>query len=459
LSLSINNQSYDSFHFVGILGIGMSAIAQFLVKENRISGSDRGCGAESVQFVELNLRGIGCEISPQDGSGVNDTIGAIVISTAIEESNPDLVRARELNIPVLHRSEILAAIVNSYRTISVTGTSGKSSVSAMIFHTLRESGIDASYIGGANLHTLRDQGFVGNGYRGESDILVIEADESDGTVVRYHPEISVLLNISRDHKEEEEVEEMLLTAASQSKSVVFNGEDVRFSTVTGTSFGFGDSNDIFPKSYESSHRGIETVIGGEQFTIPFPGKHTVANTLATVAAVEKCGVTLQQASSALKNYRGIERRFDRYEVNDTVTVIDDYAHNPEKIAAAISAAQEIAPQITAIFQPHGFGPLKFMFDDLVSMFNEVLRCDDRLIILPVFYAGGTVDRSIDSESLCDKVAKANVVVKDEVANSVAETIREDEAVLLLGARDPSLPQLAQEIQKKLKENKPTGDNR
>ncbi len=427
----------------------MSAIAQFLVKENRISGSDRGCGADSVQFVESNLRGIGCEISPQDGSGVNDQVGAMVISTAIEESNLDLVRARELNIPVLHRSEVLAAIVNSYRTISVTGTSGKSSVSAMIFHTLRESGIDASYIGGANLHTLRDQGFVGNGYRGESDILVIEADESDGTVVRYHPEISVLLNISRDHKEEDEVEEMLLTAASQSKSVVFNGEDPRFKTVSGTSFGFGVESDMHPDSYESSPVGITTMINDEEFTVPFPGKHTVANTLATVATVQKCGVTLEQASSALKNYRGIERRFDRYEVNETVTVIDDYAHNPEKIAAAISAAQEISPQITAIFQPHGFGPLKFMFDDLVEMFNEVLRAEDRLVILPVFYAGGTVDRSIDSARLAEKVSKAVVVEKALVAEQVAKEVRTSEAVLLLGARDPSLPLLAKEIQSQL----------
>lgn len=452
LSLSIKGNKYSSFHFVGILGIGMSAIAQFLVRDCRISGSDRGCGSDAVAFVENSLAGLGCGIFPQDGSGVDASCEAVVISTAIEESNPDLVRARELNIPVLHRSEVLAAIVNSYRTVSVTGTSGKSSVSAMIFHTLRESGVDASYIGGANLHALRDEGKVGNGYRGSSDILVIEADESDGTVVRYHPEISVLLNISRDHKEEDEVEAMLATAASQSKIVVKNGEDPRLENIEGISFGFDSSNDIYPENAESSAVDVKCSIEGEMFSVPFPGMHTVANTLATVACVQKLGLSTEQAAKALSSYRGIERRFDRYPVSENLTVIDDYAHNPEKIAAAITAAQGISEKITAVFQPHGFGPLKFMFDDLREMFAKVLRDRDKLILMPTYFAGGTVDRSLDSDSLVRELPGSELKSRDELPEYIAATVKEPEVVLLLGARDPSLPLLAREIQTLLKGN-------
>ncbi len=450
MSLSINNQSYNSLHFTGILGIGMSAIAQFLAADMKITGSDRGCGSEAVAFPETALRSLGCGIFPQDGSGIDQTCGGVVISTAIEESNPDLIRARELNIPVLHRSEILAAIVNSYRTISVTGTSGKSTVSAMIFHVLRECGIDASYIGGANLHALRDLGMIGNGFRGSSDVLVIEADESDGTVVRYHPELSVLLNISRDHKEEQEVEAMLTTAASQSSFVVKNGEDVRLTAIKGTTFGFGCNNDFFPDTFASSPHGVTGTIKSEPFSVQFPGNHTVSNILATVAAVHYFGVELSHALTALSSYRGIERRFDRYPVSETITVIDDYAHNPEKLAAAIRAAQELSPAVTAIFQPHGFGPLKFMYDDLKTMFAEVIRPSDRLIFLPTYYAGGTVDKSVDSDSLSAELSESVVVNREDLPQYLRTTRRDPDAIILLGARDPSLPILAREIQTVLK---------
>ncbi len=450
MSLSINNLSYSSLHFTGILGIGMSAIAQFLASDMTITGSDRGCGSEAVAFPEQALCSLGCAIFPQDGSGISPTCHGVVISTAIEESNPDLKRARELNIPILHRSEVLAAIVNSYKTISVTGTSGKSTVSAMIFHVLRECKIDASYIGGANLHALRDLGMIGNGFRGSSDVLVIEADESDGTVVRYHPEISVLLNISRDHKEEAEVEAMLSTSASQSRHVVKNGEDVRLKKIAGSTFGFDMTNDLFPDYFASSASGVSGAIRGLPFSVQFPGNHTVANVLATVSAVQKCGITIAQALEALRSYRGIERRFDRYPVSPTITVIDDYAHNPEKIAAAIKAAQELSADVTAIFQPHGFGPLKFMYDDLKSMFLKTIRPNDRLILLPVYYAGGTVDTSVDSQKLCQEIPGSISVERSDLPQYLRTCRRDPDTIILLGARDPSLPLLARDIQLILK---------
>lgn len=451
MSLLINQKNFNSLHFVGILGIGMSAIAQFLSKDVTITGSDRGLGNVSVKNIEMGLNKLGCQLFKQDGSGVTNECDGIVVSTAIEESNPDYQRAIECNIPILHRSEVLAAIVNNHRTIAVTGTSGKSSVSAMIFHALQENRIDASYIGGANLHFLKEEGMIGNSYKGSSDILVIEADESDGSVVRYFPEVSVLLNISRDHKEEEVVEAMLNTVARQSKKSVINGDDTRVSKLPGTTFGFNEIFDFYPNRYSITKDGVSGTICNEKFTFPFPGKHSVANILATVATLSLFDIAVKDVLNALQNYRGIERRFDTYWITDRSLVIDDYAHNPEKITAAVRAAQEFSPHLTAIFQPHGFGPLKFMKEEIIETFSTIFRKEDRAYILPVYYAGGTVDRSVNSLTIAENVENLQYIEREEIIEKLKKEVREDEVIILLGARDPSLPLLAKEISEQLKE--------
>ncbi len=439
MALTIDGTSYKSLHFVGIFGIGMSAIAQFLATDCQVSGSDRAIGDNAVATVEATLRRIGCVVAPQDGSGIDEGCDAIVVSTAIEASNPDLARAAELGIPTLHRSEVLAALVAQHRTISVTGTSGKSSVSAMIFHILREAKLDPSFIGGANLHAIKDSRHLGNSWRGESDLLVIEADESDGTVVNYHPWQSIILNISKDHKEISEVEDLMQTAAAQSDVAIVNGDDARVQTLSPYRFTMSDATDI-----EERDGMVGFKVNGVGFTVPFPGMHTIANSLAAIAAVSQAGVSLSDASRALAEFRGVERRFDRY-TEGRFTLIDDYAHNPEKVAAAIRAAKAVATPLTVLFQPHGFGPLKFLLNEFAEAFRETLTSEDRLFLLPVYYAGGTVDRSVDSTTLA-ALLQGQLTVATPARDDVAALIPDDqETVLLLGARDPSLPTYGNEI--------------
>jgi UDP-N-acetylmuramate--alanine ligase len=446
MSLFINEKEINSFHFVGILGIGMSAIAQYLIKDCRVSGSDRSiCDSDD----ETILKNQGISLFLQDGSGISKQTQALVVSTAIENDNPDIKKANELNIPVLHRSEVLAAIVKNHFSISVTGTSGKSSVSAMIFHILDFAGKNPSFIGGANLHSLRKKNLLGNAFRGDGEILVIEADESDGTVVRYFPKISVLLNISRDHKEISEVLSLLKTASSQSDLTIFNKDDKNFTDFCGKSFGFSRDADYFPIRYSLGENSSTFTIGNATFVLNFTGEHTIKNALAAFAVCKELGIEDKIISAAFATYGGIARRFDKYPASKNILVIDDYAHNPEKIAAAISAAKMRKTPIHTVFQPHGFGPLKFMFDDLKIMFQNSINKDDKLYLLPTFYAGGTADKSVDSDKLADELGDKNRFVFVENRQKLTEIlktcVKENETVLICGARDNSLAVFAKEL--------------
>ena len=450
MSLSINNQTYTNLHFIGIFGIGMSAIAQYLAPQCSITGSDRALNSIDVQDISTGLMACGCSLFEQDGSGITSQTDAIVVSTAIEKSNPDMAQAKKLGIIILHRSEVLAAIVAQSRTISVTGTSGKSSVSAMIFHVLKEAGLSPSYIGGAKLHALKNDGLIGNAFRGKSELLVIEADESDGTVVNYHPEISLLLNISKDHKEISEVQEMLTIAAKQSKIVIKNGEDTYLKAIKGITFGLTASSMIYPTQKSTSALLSRFTIEETSFQINQPGEHTILNGLATYAVAKELGITDKDIQKALVSYQGIERRFDRYEAARGIVVIDDYAHNPEKISAAIKAAQLVSEQVTAVFQPHGFGPLAFMLSELTTMFQTTLRPKDKLYILPVYYVGGTVDRTINSKTLVSKINQPQTMLTTkEALQEQVKNLPNSAALLILGARDPSLPALAKDLAQRI----------
>ena len=195
-------------HFTGVCGTGMSALAQFDALQGlRVSGSDRSADRDEAADVVGRLRQAGIALLPQDGGGVTPD-ALVVVSTAIEKDNVDVLRAQTLGAEIVHRADHLAALAARRRTLAVAGTSGKSTVTAMIFEILLAAGQEPSLIAGANLPSLRAKGLVGNAWLGKSDLLVIEADESDGTLTRYAPALGLLLNISRDHKELGELEEL-----------------------------------------------------------------------------------------------------------------------------------------------------------------------------------------------------------------------------------------------------------
>ena len=228
------------FHYAGLGGAGMSALAQFqAMTGGRVSGSDRAFDRGERAGLRAQLERLGIAVLPQDGSGVGPDCVALVVSTAVEDTVPDVAAARERGIPIIHRSELLAHFVSRHRSIAVTGTSGKSTVTAMVFGILKGAGRDPSVITGGDLPELEAQGLPGNAYAGASDLLVVEADESDGSLVRYAPAIGVILNLQRDHKEMTEVAAMFATLRARVREALVVGDGGNLDQFAGGALRFG----------------------------------------------------------------------------------------------------------------------------------------------------------------------------------------------------------------------------
>ncbi len=466
--MSMSKQE-QKIHFVGVFGSGMSAIAQYLAGTGVcVTGSDRMLDSPDTAKIKEALLACGCAVHHQDGGGINGDTSSVCVSTAIEESNPDIAAARALNIPILHRSDLLASIVKNKKSVAVAGTSGKSTVTAMIFELLTGCGMSPSLISGAALRSLEQRGLFGNAFCGESDLLVVEADESDGTLVKYEPYASVVLNLSKDHKPEDEVLEMFRRLIAQSTWSAINADDPKLQALTdaaSTTFGFGGTAAF--RGEVTGTEALSTTInivqtgehssplrsdGGCLMTLPLPGAHNASNLLAALCVCKHLGCDDQHLAKAVAGYKGVDRRFAVTRTAKGVTVIDDFAHNPEKIRAAVSAAKPLSDRIIAVYQPHGFGPTRFLKNEYAATFKDVLRPTDTLCLLPIYYAGGTAVKDIESKDIIDLMGSvpfkaAAVDTRDAVIRIINESvsIHPDSAVLLMGARDPSLSGFAKRI--------------
>ena len=461
--LSGDGLGLGRLHFAGVAGSGMSALAQFVaMKGGRASGSDRSFDRGQRPEDRARLETLGVTVFPQDGAGLAGDCAALVVSTAVEEDVPDVAAARRLGVPVLHRSELLAHLVARYRTVAVTGTSGKSTTAAMVFAILRGAGREPSIITGGELVELQREGLWGNAWAGPSDLLVIEADESDGSVVRYHAALGVLLNLQRDHKEMDAVAAMFRTFRAQLREGALVGEadNLREFAVGATVFGYGPEATFRAEAIQTGPEGTTFMVRGQSFQLPVPGRHNLENALAAMATCAALGVPLTAMAAPLAGFQGVARRFQVLGSARGVTVVDDFGHNPAKVAASIRAAllrvAGSGGRVLAIFQPHGFGPLKFLRADFVETFATELRPQDRLWFLDVFYTGGTAARDISSaEVIADILPRLGTAEhapsRDWLVTRLAAESREGDLVLVMGARDPSLTELSRQILARLAE--------
>jgi len=452
LPVMINGQRCRSIHFTGIFGSGMSALAQYLRFQGiTVSGSDRFHASEDTASIRRSLEELGCSIVKQDGSGVGDNTDVVCVSTAIEDSNPDIAAARSCGIPILHRSDLLAALIATKRTIAVAGTSGKSTVTAMIFEFLTACDKSPSLISGAALRRLENQGLIGNAYSGGSDLLVVEADESDGTLVKYCPEAAVFLNISKDHKSIDEVTKLFETLASQSPWTASNADDAVLATLPATvRFGRNASGSWRPNREELLPTSVKLFKNGTEYHLPLPGDHNLENLCAALCVCEHFECEPSALAEAVKNYEGVARRFSVTRTKQSVRVVDDFAHNPAKIAAVVRAARGLSERILAVYQPHGFGPTRFLKDEYISTFRAVFRPQDSLYLLPIYYAGGTAQKDISSENIVQglgPIAFSARALRDreELLSRLKNDTNPEDCILLMGARDPSLPALVKSI--------------
>jgi len=449
-------------HFTGIGGSGMSALAQYhAMTGGKVTGSDRSFDAGERSIIRRQLEDLGVEIVPQDGSFIRQPgkCDAIVVSTAIEDRVPDIKAAREAGISILHRSEMLAQYVASHQTIAITGTSGKSTVTAMVFAILEHCNRGPGLLTGGAVTSLQRQGHIGNAWapsphvkRDGSPLLVIEADESDGSVVRYHPWAGVVLNLGLDHKEPAEIMTMFKTFRANTQGPFILADDANLLPLADHADLFGISEDSTPKAgtfaenVELSATGSSFTIAGTPFNLNLPGRYNVLNAVAAISACQKTGLTLAEMAPALHEFAGVFRRFNTIGTANGIEVIDDFAHNPDKIAAALAAGQNRAGKngrILAVFQPHGFGPTRFLRDALIETFGTHLRLDDVLWMPEIFFAGGTVTRNISSVDIINGVTETQkdgrfLAQRNLLPEAIAREARSGDLVLVMGASDPSL---------------------
>lgn len=453
MSYSNSNNNKSRIHYAGIGGSGMSALAQFQVMAGEnVSGSDRAFDHDAQDELRPKLERLGIVIHPQDGSGVGEDCKALVVTSAVESTVPDYVQAKKLGIPLIHRSEILAEFVNTYRTVAIGGTSGKSTVVAMIFEILHRLAYHPSIITGGNLVLLEEKGLPGNAWFDDSDILIVETDESDGTITRYNPSIGVILNLSKDHKEVHEIEEMFVKFRNNTNGAFIAGEDQNLATIAKNAsvFGFGEHAAIRAKDVKIYPSYSEFKVNNVHFKIPVPGTYNVKNALAAITACHTLGVPLTDMMQPLEQFRGVGRRFQSLGIVNGVEVIDDFAHNPAKIRAVIGTAQLRAKRVLAVFQPHGFSPTRFLRADLVDAFVTVLRQEDKVWLPEIYYAGGTTKKDFSASDIVKEIAShgkqaAFESSREMLATRLAEEAREGDVILIMGARDPSLSRFAKSV--------------
>jgi UDP-N-acetylmuramate--alanine ligase len=451
-----NITDFKNTFFIGVAGVGMSAIAQYLAGiKKKVSGSDRYFkdGEYNETKEKLEAEGIQCFL--QNGTGITNETDLVVVSTAIEDTVAEVQKAKQLNIPILKRSEVLALIASSKKTIAVGGTSGKSTTSAMLFDILQYAKMHPSIISGAGLTSIINEGKIGNAKVGAGEWLVIEADESDGSIVQYHPEVGLLLNVDKDHQEIDELMQIFGTFKNNSKKFVVNQSNQlakQLSQNIQQDFSADEKSNAgcIATDFVQDGFNIQYKINKEQFFINAIGKHNMENALAATTVANQLGVDLKTCAEALQHYKGIYRRNQILGNKNGVWVIDDYAHNPVKCAAAISSCQPLANKVIAWFQPHGYGPTRFLRNDFVKEFANVLRDDDEIWMSEIFYAGGTAVKDISANDLINDIkalGKKAFFVEDrnQFVERVQPHLSGNAVLLLMGARDPSLEYFSKSV--------------
>jgi UDP-N-acetylmuramate--alanine ligase len=450
----------NCYYFCGIGGSGMFPLAMIVAARGHdVAGSDRGHdqGRSAEKFQWMQDRGI--TLHPQDGSGVRE--GQILVaSAAVEDSVPDVAAAKRLGLPRVTRAELNAQLFNAAQhKVGIGGTSGKSTVTGMIGWILERLGRRPTVMNGA---VMRNFSGPDNPYAsalaGDIASYVSEVDESDGSIALYQPKVAVVTNISLDHKSLEELHALFGDFATKAETAVINADDAESAPLLAganvVAFGFADTAMMRGSNFTP-------LAGGSAFTATYqgqsadlrlamPGRHNAANALAAMAAVAALGVDLKDAAAALAEFKGLARRYEVLGEANGVTIIDDFGHNPDKVAATLSAAKDVAGRLLLFFQPHGYGPLRQMGKELAASFANGMDAGDILTICDPVYFGGTVDRSIGSDTLVDDIRALgadarHIPARADCGAAILHEAQPGDRIIILGARDDSLTEFAADL--------------
>lgn len=446
-------------HLAGIGGSGMLPLAELLLKKGlQVSGSDRLITdpkqlenlSPPIQKRMKHLQLLGAILYPQDGSGITETTKRLVVSTAIEDTNPEVIAAHAMQITILHRSQELSNQINQSKLLAVAGTSGKSTTSALCGWILKSTGQLECFVGGAE---ILEEGKWSAVHVAQGEWSCLELDESDRSLLNFHPQHSVILNITRDHHTYEENIDLFIQFAEQTTgTVLLNSEDSGCQELA-EKWNSPEKIQWFtpPANDESklTPSGVDFHWQEQNWQLPLLGQHNAENASAALSLIKLAlpDCKPQDLQNGLKTFPGVRRRLHRYGKGNTA-VYDDYAHNPEKIKALLTTLQQHYERVCLIFQPHGYTPLRFHMDETSSVCQSTLRSQDVLILLPVYDAGGTTKRDISSHNLKEKIGRENVYViekRDEVIQFLISQDQPFTAISTAGARDDSLAEFAATI--------------
>jgi UDP-N-acetylmuramate--alanine ligase len=456
--------------FSGIGGSGMLPLASIVRASGaKVAGSDRSLDAGRTPHKFDYLRSLGIQLFPQDGSGVQDGM-TLVTSAAVEATVPDVVRARELGLQHLTRPEFLARLLNSaQRSVAVGGTSGKSTVTGMIGWILHACHRQPTVMNGAVMKNfVTPSAPFASALVGDPELFVSEVDESDGSIALYRPEIAVLTNISLDHKEMDELRQLFAHFLNASKKAVLNLDDPETRALSGTvpadkviGYGFDSPAAHFMgKNLQFEPQGVRFTLEAEgnrhEVQLAVPGRHNASNALAAIGAARALGVRVEDAVIALARFEGLRRRLEVVGEGGGVIVIDDFAHNPDKIAATLATMRAQPGRLLIMFQPHGYGPLAKMGEPLAESLAGGMAPDDRLYLPDPVYQGGTVDKIRGSDWLADAVREQgkqaeHVADRAQIGDALIAEARSGDRILIMGARDDTLIDFARGLVERLAE--------
>lgn len=448
--------------FCGISGSGMSSLAQILkLSGYEVQGSDRNFDLNRDLENKKALESLGIKIYPQNGSGITQDLDFVCASTAVEDTIPDIKAAKEKGIPIKTRPELLSEIFHSYKYgVAVGGTSGKTTTAAMIGYILDKAGKKPCLINGGLLRDYENKAGIPNIIYNNGDICVVEADESNGSINLYNPYISVINNISHDHKSIDELIELFQNLSNRTKQAVIVNDDYENCRLLTHSnkISFSLQNpqaDFYAGNIKALPHGTEYTFAGKTFTLKLIGRFNVANALSAIAACSVLGVDKFQSAEILQNFSGTKRRLEVIGKKNNITVIDDFAHNPDKITASVSALRQYDGRLLIMFQPHGFGPMRSMGKEIMDSFMKNMQPDDILVMPEIFFVGGTVTKDISSQDLIDylhKQGKQNAYFttdKKAAADLLLKTAKSGDRIVIMGARDNSLTDLCKQILERL----------
>ena len=436
-----------------------------------IAGSDRSRDQGRTPEKFAWLESLGFTLFAQDGSGISSASQTLVASAAVEDTVPEMVRARELGCPRMSRAELLAALFNAApQGIAVGGTSGKSTVTGMIGWIMAQAGRDPTIMNGAVMKNFiaPDAPFA-SARVGQGGVFVSEVDESDGSIALYRPAVAVLGNVSLDHKSLEELRALFGDFLARAGTGVVNLDDAEAAALAPQarrliSFGIDSAEamiGVVPGSVTEAPTTLSATVVDRRdgshhaLALKVPGRHNLANALAALAAANAAGVPLGEAVAALGAFVGLSRRFDIIGTSHSgITVIDDFGHNPDKVAATLKTLKAHPGRIIAFFQPHGYGPLRQMGHELAQTFARLLGPDDITLLCDPVYFGGSVDRSEGSERIVRLIAEAGgraeyIAARDDCASRMISLAKPGDRIVIMGARDDTLTTVARTILEKL----------